>query len=448
MNALLLNRSLGSGPSNALSRYIHRNLLESLHPAKTRFSSAPASESQEHDHITINPERGAQPPVSAHYGGVNALDIDSFDGRYLISGGADGTISIWDLESRTISDEISPRASTTRTSRAHTYGITSISFYPFDAAAFLSTSFDTNLKIYSSETLAPSASFPLDAPVYSHSVSLIASHLLVACATQLPAIRLVDLRSGAAAHALAGHVGAVLDVAWSPTEEHVLASAGTDGTLRLWDVRRSAGQLGALDMEDSIGVLGYDGHGTGARHNGRGKAHAAAVNGLVWTQDGRHLVSTGHDDRIRVWDIVRGANTLANFGRYVKNHTLARVRPCLVPINFTEPGRDVLLFPSEREILMAEVFDGRLLRRLWIEGVGPGNLASPLNSRSKDLAWRPHDVEFYSAHTDGCIRAWKLRDTSNEESEDDPAEEERKRKRQVLDDIYADVTKKRFTMTT
>jgi DNA excision repair protein ERCC-8 len=36
--------------------------------------------------------------VIAHYGGVNAITIDPFEGRYLLSGGADSTISIWDLE--------------------------------------------------------------------------------------------------------------------------------------------------------------------------------------------------------------------------------------------------------------------------------------------------------------------------------------------------------------
>lgn len=36
--------------------------------------------------------------VIAHNGGVNAITIDRFEGRYLLSGGADSTISIWDLE--------------------------------------------------------------------------------------------------------------------------------------------------------------------------------------------------------------------------------------------------------------------------------------------------------------------------------------------------------------
>ena len=36
--------------------------------------------------------------VIAHNGGVNAITIDPFEGRYLLSGGANSIISIWDLE--------------------------------------------------------------------------------------------------------------------------------------------------------------------------------------------------------------------------------------------------------------------------------------------------------------------------------------------------------------
>ena len=138
-------------------------------------------------------------------------------------------------------------------------------------------------------------------------MSPIADHLLVACATRGPAVRLVDLRSGARSSVtLAGHAGPVDGRRVEPRpEEHVVASGGDDGTVRLWDVRRSAGRLQALDVERS-----GDDHG-GAK--GRAVAHAGPVNGLVWTEDGRHLVSAGHDERLRVWRMPAGTNTLANF---------------------------------------------------------------------------------------------------------------------------------------
>jgi DNA excision repair protein ERCC-8 len=339
---------------------------------------------------------------------------------------------------------------------AHKFGITDISFYPFDSLAFLSSSYDHTLKLFSSETLTASASFDLNSVVYSHAVSPIAAHLLVACATQHPVVRLVDLRTGAAAHALAGHAGAVLTVGWSPIDEHVLASGGTDGTIRFWDIRRSAGQLGVLDLEDSVGILGYNGSGGGARPVSRGKAHMGPVNGLVWADDGRHLVSTGHDEKIRVWNTIQGSNTLANFGPLVKNRNLSRQLPCLVPSNFVGSGEDILFFPSEKEILMYQLFEGKLLKRFRNPGSSQNIDSSAsakmtnLKSRVVDLAWRPHSVELYSGHGDGTIRAWKPRlpediAADDEEREQEIAEEnERKRKRQVLEDVFQDLTRKKM----
>ena len=64
---------------------------------------------------------------------------------------------------------------------------------------------------------------------------------------------------------------------------------------------------------------------------------------------------------------------------------------------------------------------------------------------------RHHDVELYSAHSDGSIAAWKPRTEEDaeldeeEEQERQEAEGSRKRKRGVLEDIYQDLTKRKIT---
>ncbi len=323
--------------------------------------------------------------------------------------------------------------------------------------AFLTSGYDHTLKLFSSETLKASASFDLGSIVYSHAVSSIASHLLVACASQHPAVRLVDLRSGSSTHSLAGHSGTVLAVAWHPKDENVLASGGSDGCVRLWDVRRSASSLGVLDMEDSIGIAGYDGEGTGARGRERGGAHNGAANGLSWTSDGRFLVSVGHDERMRVWNIISGANTLANFGPGLKNANNTALYPLLAPSHLTPAGQEVVCFPNLREILGFDLHSGTLVNRLRIPGLQGLSVADMhgrnTKPRTTSLAWRAHDVELYSAHADGVIRCWKPRtwedvEVEKEEREDDgSAEEERekKRKREDLEEIVKDLTGKRMT---
>ncbi|KAH0562156.1 hypothetical protein GP486_003142 [Trichoglossum hirsutum] len=372
----------------------------------------------------------------------------------MVSGGADSSIRIWDL------------ASTENNSKNYVLKASGSveRFYPFDSLAFLSSSYDHTLKIYSSTTLSPSASFELNSVIYSHALSPIASHLLVACATQHPTVRLVDLRSGANTHSLAGHQGAVLSVSWSPRHEHVLASGGTDGTVRLWDVRRSAaGDLGVLDMEDSVGIVGYDGLGTGARHRSRGKAHAGAVNGVIWTEEGDYIVSTGHDERIRVWDAAKGANTLANFGPSIKNTRLSSNIPLLAPTNLSPPGTEYLFYASEYEILVFELFSGTFIKKLrppnLTSNPQPGNkkaINSRPQSRVMSLAWRGRShVSFYSAHLDGMIRAWiphTEEDAAAEADEEDQGVEvdedyRSKRKRNALDDVYHDLTRRKITFS-
>lgn len=378
----------------------------------------------------------------------------------MLSGGAESSIILWDLESAENSHNrcnYKPSAKASKASSAHKFGITHLSFYPFDSLAFLSTSYDHTLNVYATEALSLSASFDLNSVVYSHALSPIADHLLVACATQHPAIRLVDLRSGASAHSLAGHQGVVLSVAWSPRDEYILASGGSDGAVRLWDIRRSAGSLGVLDMDDSVGVGGEDGRGKNARTRNHGKAHVGACNGVVWTEDGKNLVTAGHDERVRVWDVGVGANALSHFGPIIKNTHLSTLLPILAPRHIS--GSQLMLYPNEKEILMFDLFEGTLLKRLRAPGVAVAQASGSagqrnIRNRVTSLSWRTGDVEMYSAHSDGLIRAWKPRTKEEIQVEKDEAEhvdgdedESRKRKRQALDDVFRDLTRQKITFT-
>ncbi|KAB5555010.1 WD repeat protein [Coniochaeta sp. 2T2.1] len=505
MNEFLFERSTGNLGPYAFARLETTRLLRSFRPAPHfRFDSGETGLS---GNASDDDESEAAASLWAHQSGVNALALERFDGRILVSGGSDATIRIWDLEQASNPHEAhtyrpgTPRrlppvaaAAAPVTPGAHRYGITHLSFYPFDSAAFLSSSFDQTLKLWSTHTAKLSGSFNLGSKVYTHAVSPIASHLLVACGTQHPAVRMVDLRSGAAVQSLVapgqvgGSAGAVFAVAWSPRHEHVLASGTTDGAVRIWDVRRASGLVGLLDQEDSLGInvraqTGAPTPTTGyAELQQRGirisaRAHTGAVNGLTWTDDGEFIVSTGHDQRIRVWDAATGANTLASFGPTIRNRAVGTVHGMFVtPVGLTPPRSELLVWPNEHEILVLDLHNGSVVTRL--RGMGPtvaavrarggsGSGERTIRNRVTSMVWRgaggsggssgvvmggsnaPGGI--YSGHMDGQIRAWMPVLEGNEEEDGDTnaqkAVEEKTKKRKAIDDAFRSLMGKQITFT-
>jgi len=106
-------------------------------------------------------------------------------------------------------------------------------------------------------------------------------------------------------HTLQGHnFGFVIPVRWHPTRPHLLASGGSDGTVRLWDVRRGKACLASLDQHNSATKE------NAKRLTASNRAHDGVVNGIEFTGDGLFLVSLGHDEKMRVWDLETGMNTL------------------------------------------------------------------------------------------------------------------------------------------
>ncbi|KKZ66638.1 DNA excision repair protein ERCC-8 [[Emmonsia] crescens] len=477
MNSYLLNRSQGSVSPSTFHVAHNTHLIRSIEPAPgIRFSNHPATPAlnqRESQSVGDGWKDEEQDEVRAHKAGVNVLTIDQYEKRFMVSGGADASVHLWDLETRGSESNhlYKSIASVTKSTNpsAHTHALTSISIYPFDPtpSTILTTSHDTTLKLSSLEspTIVPVHTFSLHSTPYSHSFSSHPSSLLlIAVGTSDKTVRLLDLRSGLATHALPGHSSAILSVSWAPHHEYLLASASKDNRVILFDVRRGGhnSALASLDMEDAVGVIAPD-HAppTFACRNPfvpDSRAHNGAVTGVRWTSNGSHIVTSGHDARIRVWDAFTGANSLVHFGPRIRNSAslhLAERAPLVLPGDVTSAGHDTLLWPNygdqddKGEIFMFALRDGTFIKRLNVPGIPSsrqklrGNPTALSAARINDLAWRGNGasgegMELFSAHGDGTIRAWVSR-TSDEEHEIAESEEEnedKKRKRDVLDEVY------------
>ena len=71
------------------------------------------------------------------------------------------------------------------------------------------------------------------------------------------------------------HPGPVLSVSWCGDRQRVM-SGGSDGTVRLWDVKTRRG----------VAVL---------------EGHKGGVWSVSWSSDGEHVVSGGDDGTVRIW---------------------------------------------------------------------------------------------------------------------------------------------------
>ncbi|MBN3312389.1 ERCC8 protein, partial [Atractosteus spatula] len=258
--------------------------------------------------LELNKDRDVE---RIHSNGVNTLDIEVVEGRYMLSGGADGVIVIYDLENLSKKPHYTCKSVCTvgrSNQHVHKFSVETVQWYPHDTGMFTSSSFDKTLKVWDTETLIPAEIFSFEGTVYCHHMSPIArKHCLIAVGTKDPKVQLCDLKSGSRIHILQGHRGEVLSVKWSPRYEHILATASTDSQVRVWDVRKASGSLFTLDQ--------HNGEKSKASSEAANTAHNGRVNGLCFTSDGLHLLTTGTDDRMRLWNSASGENTLVNYGK-------------------------------------------------------------------------------------------------------------------------------------
>ncbi|MGW6929787.1 nSTAND1 domain-containing NTPase [Lentzea sp. NPDC054927] len=197
--------------------------------------------------------------------------------------------------------------------------------------------------------------------------------------------------------------GEVYSVAFDPDRKH-LASAGTHGTLRIWDRagtslaqhepvvvpgrQREAAKLAFAVDGNRLASAGEDGV-VRIRDRVSGdevllRGHQGAVRGVAFTADGKLLASAGNDGTVRVWDANSGRETVVLRGHEGPVWTVA----------FTGDGR-----------LASGGDDGTV--RVWnIARAQQEAVIRAHDDTVKRLAFS-RDGRLATASDDGTVKIWK-----------------------------------------
>jgi WD40 repeat protein/beta-lactamase regulating signal transducer with metallopeptidase domain len=227
---------------------------------------------------------------------------------------------------------------------------------------------------------------------------------LLAAAGEDKLIRVWDLSTRQMRAALTGHSDLIAALAFSP-DSKTLASAGYDHTVKLWDVATGKERATCTGHTNWVTSLAFSPDGKTLASGGFERAvrlwdaatgrpgpvlsgHTAGVRAVAFSPDG-HTVASGSGDRtVRVWDVPEG-----KLKQTLKGHT-GTVRG----VAFVAGGKQLASAGEDKTVRLWDLATGQ--ERASLSGHAEGVWALAVSQRGGTLA---------SGSWDGQVRLWDVR---------------------------------------
>jgi WD40 repeat protein len=209
---------------------------------------------------------------------------------------------------------------------------------------------------------------------------------------------------------LRGHDGPVTALAWNGGP--VLASAGVDKKIVLWDVAggkalqtlSAAAEVRALVMSPDGKTLAGAGDDSAvqlwdvatAKPGAKLTGHTDWVLALTFSPDGKSLASGGCDGTAKVWEVATGKKLLdVPVRAAAQPNQPPPEADSVMSLAFSPDGKTLAVGGSDTQIHLLNAADGKLLRSL------PGHTSSV-----KALAFHPGGALLVSGGKDRTVRLW------------------------------------------
>ncbi len=295
--------------------------------------------------------------LEGHQDPVNSLAV-SPDGRHIISGSADKTVAVWDLQTGTRIHKL----------EGNQNAVLSVAVNP-DGRRIVSGSSGKTVAVWDLES--GTLIHELEGhQSWVHSLAVTPDGRRVVSGSADKTIAVWDLDSRTLSHKLEGHQHSVNSVAVSPDGRRII-SGSADKTVMVWDleagtfIRKLEGHrdtvMSVAVAPDGRRIVSASGDKTVAVWDLQAgtllhklEGHQNAVNSVDVSPDGRRIVSGSADNTVAVWDLESGAVIQELEGHQSWVHSLA-VSP---------DGRRVVSGSEDKTVAVWDLESGTLIRKL------------------------------------------------------------------------------------